>query len=219
MGTRTCPGGARARYRGPCRRHSSRRWAGGQTSRTLRATAIPIATRISKTSSFFTADLLVDGRCPDASETGRPAPEVNGVWWPPSSSKRVGRANPRPVGSIPATSARGCSPSSPRLDNCRTGRTRPRARCRRRTRARRPFRARRSPETPTAARRPPAPPPTRAATRPTPPSRSTSTSLAAATARRSATVRSSWPAAVAAARSAMWSRCSAIPSRSPPLNP
>src|SRR5436190_11146294 len=94
MGTRTCPGGARARYGGPCRRHSSRRRAGGQTSRTLRATAIPIATRISKTSSFFTADLLVDGRSPDASETDRPTPEVNGVWWPPSSSKRVGRAIP-----------------------------------------------------------------------------------------------------------------------------
>src|SRR5947207_11205938 len=94
MRTRACPGGARARYGGPCRRRSGRRWAGGQTSRTLRATAIPIATRISKTSNFFTADLLVDGRCRDGSETGRPAPEVNGVWWPPSSSKRVGRVIP-----------------------------------------------------------------------------------------------------------------------------
>ena len=55
---------------------------------------MPIATRISKTSNFFTADLLVDGRCPDAIGTVRPVPEVNGVWWPPSSSKRVGRVIP-----------------------------------------------------------------------------------------------------------------------------
>jgi hypothetical protein len=96
---------ARARYGSRGRRQSSRRWAGGQTSRTLRATAIPIATRISKTSSFFTTDLLVDGRCPDGSETGRPAPGGERGLVAPLVFKTSGTGDPRPVGSIPATSA------------------------------------------------------------------------------------------------------------------
>ena len=72
--------------------------------RTLYATAAPSATTISRSKNFFTGNPFPpvgDDRhsIPRpgggvSTRRGRVRPEVNGVWWPPSSSKRVGRANP-----------------------------------------------------------------------------------------------------------------------------
>ena len=68
-------------------------------ARTLRATTAPSATSTRSSNSFFTMTSSAGwSRQRTGAETAVPSakitPEVNGVWWPPSSSTRVGRANP-----------------------------------------------------------------------------------------------------------------------------
>ena len=87
---------------GPERRDLARRLFQA-VSRTFFATAMPIATRIKTTRSFFirnpsarpVGSCYATARAPATPVCGgKPTAEVNGVWWPPSSSKRVGRVHP-----------------------------------------------------------------------------------------------------------------------------